>query len=274
MKSNTQRVRSAKQGRAGTCREVGRSSLLGAADSLAWHNCCSFFPNALTHHRAAPRRGQQPVLIGASGLPRSQRSAILPLRSASSSPSPGTPGGGSAPLLPGLSLAPEGRQLIARGASPWDRRSVSFSFLAPEGRQTGAPPGLKDRAVFTTRGLRPWLLTAAPPGLKQKQPRQQVCRTLLRSSGRGEKVCGDLKPHWVRSQGNQRCLFSALTCPSPADCTTHCTAPLPTAVSPCSCSPKTATSGRLVTLRRWKSKPFAGPCGSRACGKRQPTIRT
>ena len=44
-------------------------------------------------------------------------------------------------------LAPEGRQSVARGVSPWYRFDT---------HSTGSP---------RTRGLRPWLPTAAPPGL-------------------------------------------------------------------------------------------------------------
>ena len=91
----------------------------------------------------------------------------------------------------GSSSSPGGAVVNSQGASPWDGRSVGFSFLAPEGRQTDAPPGLKDLAVFTTRGLRRWLLTAAPPGLKRKTTLStSVPNTIAVLRGEGSGVRG------------------------------------------------------------------------------------
>src|SRR5262245_36217424 len=63
--------------------------------------------------------------------------------------------------------APKGQELIARGVSPWNRVQQN---LCPEGATvaTVAPSGLVSPAP-ATGGLRPWLLTAGPPGLKDRR---------------------------------------------------------------------------------------------------------
>jgi hypothetical protein len=61
-----------------------------------------------------------------------------------------------------------GRKFIARGVSPWDE-SREFA-LAPEGRHCLLPPrsGLSNWCEFYSRGLRPWLFTAAAMRLQSR----------------------------------------------------------------------------------------------------------
>ena len=61
---------------------------------------------------------------------------------------------------------PQGRQSLARGVSPWTTGFAAGE--APKGRPNRLPPlrGLTRSAALHTRGLRPWLMTIVPPGLR------------------------------------------------------------------------------------------------------------
>ena len=66
--------------------------------------------------------------------------------------------------------APEGRQLIARGVSPW--RGVRDALTSPGG--TAAPSPLRGWDIPSNSpspgACRPWLLTAAPYGAENVLP--------------------------------------------------------------------------------------------------------
>src|SRR5215471_19336353 len=81
--------------------------------------------------------------------------------------------------------APEGRRSIARGDNPWNtssQESLSGSSLSQPRRGDRnpvfprvpvAPPGLREGGKgwrVGPRGCHPWLLIAAPPGLKTAFP--------------------------------------------------------------------------------------------------------
>ncbi len=69
-----------------------------------------------------------------------------------------------------LHAAPTGRKSIARGASPWFagvRETVSPDGATVCRPSYCRPVGAYDSSAFRTRGLRPWLLTAAALRLKQ-----------------------------------------------------------------------------------------------------------
>src|SRR5262249_47300863 len=73
--------------------------------------------------------------------------------------------------------APEGRQAIARGASPWDGQPPCVKPRRGESA-TFAPPGLFGYGP-RSRGSRPWLLPIAPSGAgNYAAVRRRACRTL------------------------------------------------------------------------------------------------
>jgi hypothetical protein len=69
----------------------------------------------------------------------------------------------------GGTKAPEGRQRVARGASPWTAAGRMYEPRSGDSngarRVAVAPPGLCILNRRASRGSRPWLRAAAPPGL-------------------------------------------------------------------------------------------------------------
>src|SRR6516165_7436024 len=89
-----------------------------------------------------------------------------------------------------MRTAAERRKLLARGASPWNRR---LDCDRPcKGETERLPPFQGWRFIFPrSRGLRPWLFSFAPAGAEQFTLEELRCRCGIKLS-----AIGHSPPYW------------------------------------------------------------------------------